>query len=79
MRSSAFSQANQDGNSFRSSLDLGRGRAWLRSSLNENSLDRYMLMILEDGISVRGQFYEDWAILNTQVSALYIYILVATI
>ena len=27
--------------------DAGRGRAWLRASLNEHSLERYMHMLLE--------------------------------
>lgn len=27
--------------------DLGRGRAWLRASLNEQALERYMLMLIE--------------------------------
>lgn len=33
--------------------DIGRGRAWLRSSLNENSLERYMHMILADTVQIR--------------------------
>uniref|UniRef100_A0AC11C3M9 Sorting nexin 29 n=1 Tax=Ovis aries TaxID=9940 RepID=A0AC11C3M9_SHEEP len=40
--------------------DVGRGRAWLRCALNENSLERYLHMLLAD----RGRlstFYEDWA------------------
>ncbi|XP_044791701.2 sorting nexin-29 isoform X10 [Bubalus bubalis] len=40
--------------------DAGRGRAWLRCALNENSLERYLHMLLAD----RGRlstFYEDWA------------------
>jgi len=28
--------------------DSGRGRAWLRSSLNEHSLERYMHMLTEN-------------------------------
>ena len=27
--------------------DCGRGRAWLRASLNEHSLERYMHMLIE--------------------------------
>ncbi|KFM73226.1 Sorting nexin-29, partial [Stegodyphus mimosarum] len=42
--------------------DIGRGRAWLRSALNENSLERYMHMILADVSQIRN-FYEDWAFL----------------
>ncbi|XP_035211143.1 sorting nexin-29-like [Stegodyphus dumicola] len=42
--------------------DIGRGRAWLRSALNENSLERYMHMMLADISQIRN-FYEDWAFL----------------
>lgn len=45
--------------------DIGRGRAWLRSALNEKSLERYMHMILADPAQVRI-FYEDWAFLMDQ-------------
>ncbi|KAG8191162.1 hypothetical protein JTE90_016675 [Oedothorax gibbosus] len=42
--------------------DIGRGRAWLRSALNENSLERYMHMVLADSSQIRN-FYEDGAFL----------------
>uniref|UniRef100_A0A8C8MKP6 Sorting nexin 29 n=1 Tax=Oncorhynchus tshawytscha TaxID=74940 RepID=A0A8C8MKP6_ONCTS len=42
------------------SSELGRGRAWLRCALNEHSLERYLHMLLTDGIRL-GTFYEDWA------------------
>ncbi|XP_041473769.1 sorting nexin-29-like [Lytechinus variegatus] len=42
--------------------DAGRGRAWLRSTLNEHSLERYMHMILS-GTSIIKQYYEPWAFL----------------
>ncbi|GIY19299.1 sorting nexin-29 [Caerostris darwini] len=42
--------------------DIGRGRAWLRSALNEHSLERYMHMVLADSSQIRN-FYEDWAFL----------------
>ncbi|XP_029540891.1 sorting nexin-29 isoform X2 [Oncorhynchus nerka] len=42
------------------SSELGRGRAWLRCALNEHSLERYLHMLLADGIRL-GTFYEDWA------------------
>ena len=33
------------------STDSGRGRAWLRATLNEHSLERYMHMLVEsDGL-----------------------------
>ena len=28
--------------------DAGRGRAWIRASLNEHALERYMHMLIED-------------------------------
>ena len=40
--------------------DTGRGRAWLRSALNEQSLEKYFYMLLGDEIRLR-EFYEDWA------------------
>ena len=45
--------------------DVGRGRAWLRSSLNEHSLERYLHCMLgsTEHLSV---FYEDWAFLMDQ-------------
>ncbi|XP_022248128.1 sorting nexin-29-like isoform X3 [Limulus polyphemus] len=44
------------------STDIGRGRAWLRSALNEHSLERNMHMFLAD-TSVISQYYENWAFL----------------
>ncbi|KAJ9595507.1 hypothetical protein L9F63_013272, partial [Diploptera punctata] len=45
--------------------DVGRGRAWLRSSLNEHSLERYLHCMLgsTEHLSI---FYEDWAFLLDQ-------------
>ncbi|XP_053367004.1 sorting nexin-29 isoform X2 [Clarias gariepinus] len=40
--------------------ELGRGRAWLRCSLNEHSLERYLHMLLADRPRLSA-FYEDWA------------------
>ncbi|GAB1606279.1 sorting nexin-29-like [Argonauta hians] len=45
--------------------DMGRGRAWLRASLNERSLERYMHMIIEKD-DILSQYYEDWAFLRDQ-------------
>ena len=45
--------------------DLGRGRAWLRCALNEQSLEKYLNMLLGDKMRVR-EFYEDWAFLRDQ-------------
>ncbi|KAL1444129.1 hypothetical protein MTO96_030029 [Rhipicephalus appendiculatus] len=43
--------------------DEGRGRAWLRSALNEHALERYMHMLVGDPTHI-SQFYEDTAFLN---------------
>lgn len=45
--------------------DVGRGRAWLRSALNERSLERYLQLLLakpKDGLV----FYHEWALLLDQ-------------
>ncbi|XP_061166125.1 sorting nexin-29-like [Saccostrea echinata] len=47
------------------STDTGRGRAWLRSTLNEHSLERNMHMILESEELLR-QYYESWAFMRDQ-------------
>lgn len=44
--------------------DYGRGRAWLRAVLNERSLERHLLAIIDP--SVLSPFYEDWAFLLDQ-------------
>ncbi|KAK7078542.1 Sorting nexin-29 [Halocaridina rubra] len=43
--------------------DSGRGRAWLRSLLNEHSLERYM-HILSGDEHLLQQWYESWALLR---------------
>ncbi|KAG1676004.1 Sorting nexin-29 [Nymphon striatum] len=45
--------------------DSGRGRAWLRSALNERSLEKYMHMMLADP-PFMAQYYEEWAFLLDQ-------------
>jgi hypothetical protein len=45
--------------------DLGRGRAWLRSSLNEHSLERYLHCMLGSTAHL-SIFFEDWAFLLDQ-------------
>ncbi|VDI83214.1 sorting nexin-29 [Mytilus galloprovincialis] len=45
--------------------DAGRGRAWLRASLNEHSLERYMHMLLERD-ELLSNHYETWAFLRDQ-------------
>lgn len=45
--------------------DSGRGRSWLRASLNEHSLERYTHMLLESE-ELLSQFYESWAFLRDQ-------------
>lgn len=42
--------------------DAGRGRAWLRSTLNEHSLERYFHMLLGN-VQLLRQFYEPWSFL----------------
>ncbi|XP_067344152.1 sorting nexin-29 isoform X2 [Channa argus] len=42
------------------SSELGRGRAWLRCTLNEHSLERYLHTLLADRLRL-GIYYEDWA------------------
>ncbi|KAK3857060.1 hypothetical protein Pcinc_036671 [Petrolisthes cinctipes] len=50
------------------STDLGRGRAWLRSLLNEHALERYMHILgCEEGIL--QQWFEPWALLRDQERA----------
>ncbi|KAH9416606.1 Sorting nexin-29 [Dermatophagoides pteronyssinus] len=46
--------------------DLGRGRSWIRNCLNEHSLEKYFLMIVEDTQEHRQQFYDDSALLLSQ-------------
>ncbi|XP_075220784.1 sorting nexin-29 isoform X2 [Lycorma delicatula] len=46
--------------------DIGRGRAWLRSALNERSLERYLLCLLDSSSDLLKEFYEDWAFLRDQ-------------
>jgi len=43
--------------------DYGRGRSWLRSSINEHSLDRYLKMLFSDE-SLLCNFYEPSALIN---------------
>lgn len=48
--------------------DVGKGRAWLRSSLNEHSLERYLCNMLDDVQHFRAQFYADHALLRFESS-----------
>ncbi|XP_069192024.1 sorting nexin-29 [Procambarus clarkii] len=48
--------------------DVGRGRAWLRSLLNEHSLERYMHIVVCDEALLQ-QSYEPWALLRDQERA----------
>ncbi|KAL0272510.1 UNVERIFIED_CONTAM: hypothetical protein PYX00_005448 [Menopon gallinae] len=45
--------------------DVGRGRAWLRSSLNERSLDKYLHSLLANCADA-SVYYHDWALLLDQ-------------
>lgn len=42
--------------------DLGRGRAFLRSTLNEKSLEKYLSVMLSKETDLRN-YYEDWSFL----------------
>ena len=48
--------------------DTGRGKAWLRTALNEQSLEKYFLLFLGDEIRLR-EFYEDWAFFRDEARA----------
>ncbi|XP_050512824.1 sorting nexin-29 isoform X1 [Diabrotica virgifera virgifera] len=45
--------------------DLGRGRAWIRSTLNERSLERYFHTLLSNPLLLR-EFYEPWSVLRDE-------------
>lgn len=45
------------------SSDYGRGRAWLRSSINEHSLDRYLRMLFSDENMILN-YYEPSSLMN---------------
>jgi len=45
--------------------DLGRGRAWVRSSLNEQSLERFLQSLLRDKVKL-ANVYEEWAFLRDE-------------
>lgn len=47
--------------------DRGRARAWLRSAINERSLERYMTGLINS--TNIGTFYEDWSFLLNQESS----------
>ena len=48
--------------------DRGRGRAWLRSVLNGQSLERHLQMLLGDDIRLK-EFYETWSFMRDQERA----------
>ena len=43
--------------------DYGRGRSWLRSSINEHSLDRYLRMLFSDE-NLLLSYYETSSLMN---------------
>ena len=43
--------------------DYGRGRAWLRSAVNEHSLDRYLRMLFSDE-NLLFNYYETSSLMN---------------
>ena len=48
--------------------DTGRGRAWIRSSLNEHSLERYIHHLISDTTNLSFS-YESWAFLRDEERA----------
>ncbi|CAL4148643.1 unnamed protein product, partial [Meganyctiphanes norvegica] len=50
------------------STDLGRGRAWIRSLLNEHALERYMHILTSDN-EMLCAWYEPWSLLRDQERA----------
>lgn len=49
-----------DGNNSGVSTDLGRGRAWLRTTINENTLERYFYSLVNDREKIKTH-YEPWS------------------
>ncbi|KAG5865004.1 hypothetical protein JTB14_035943 [Gonioctena quinquepunctata] len=45
--------------------DTGRGRAWIRSTLNESSLERYCHILLSNA-NILKEHYESWSILRDE-------------
>ena len=51
--------------------EAGRGRAWLRASLNEHSLERYVHLFLSDQ-QILEQHYEPSAFIRDEVNIKYV-------
>uniref|UniRef100_F7B7M7 PX domain-containing protein n=1 Tax=Ciona intestinalis TaxID=7719 RepID=F7B7M7_CIOIN len=49
--------------------DIGRGRAWLRCSLNEHSLERYFYIFLSDPDILRQYYEEEALLLDDEISS----------
>lgn len=45
--------------------DYGRGKAWLRASINERFLEKYMHLCVNNEKLI-NQFYEKWAFMNNR-------------
>ena len=43
--------------------DYGRGRSWIRSAINEHSLDRYLKMLFSDENLIQN-YYESPSLMN---------------
>lgn len=43
--------------------DYGRGKAWLRASINERCLEKYMLLCINNEKLI-NQYYEKWAFMS---------------
>nr|XP_039269041.1 sorting nexin-29-like [Styela clava] len=52
------------------STDIGRGRAWLRSSLNEHSLERVLQMLLSDPLGLKSYYSQDAFLLDEEKASL---------
>lgn len=43
--------------------EYGRGKAWLRASINERCLEKYMILCISNNELI-NKFYEDWAFMK---------------
>ncbi len=50
--------------------DLGRGRAWIRHALNENALESYLRLILDDALHKPEYYAPDAFVANAETMAI---------